>query len=163
MGTPLIGAMAGPAVWKGSHNPRSWGQKLTFRFCEKLVLDVLLSLPFLRAKETTMVPIGTCVQRRNAGSLGFMVPLSDFQDPDLPYIPILGMGSLDHQSYSREGSGFLGIWRGQLEHVRRGYLRKIETKHNQIGNSNKPWSSASWKGHNPILTGLSITIDHHGY
>ena len=27
---------------------------------------------------------------------------------DFPYNPILGMGCFDHQSYSREGSGFLG-------------------------------------------------------
>ena len=28
---------------------------------------------------------------------------------DFPYNRILGMGLFDHQSYSREGSGFLGI------------------------------------------------------
>ena len=33
------------------------------------------------------------------------------QGRDFPYNPILGMGCFDHQSYSRKGSGFLGIHR----------------------------------------------------
>ena len=31
------------------------------------------------------------------------------QEKDFSYSPILGMGCFDHQSYSGEGSGFLGI------------------------------------------------------